>query len=92
MKVKQMLYPKTQRMTSKDMVWQVTEKLDGSNLTLFKLNCQLYFGTRNWVFNFDEDVKIRKSKIYLFVNGIARIVMNITIEIGMRQRISKAKD
>ena len=64
MKVKQMLYPKTQRMTSKDMVWQVTEKLDGSNLTLFKLNGQLYFGTRNWVFNFDEDVKDSKDVDY----------------------------
>ena len=69
MKVKQMLYPKTKRITDQNMLWQVTEKLDGSNLTIFKLNGQLYFGTRNYVFNFDEDIKVSKDVDYKGLYG-----------------------
>lgn len=69
MKTKQMLYPKTKRITDKNMLWQVTEKLDGSNLTIFKLNGQLYVGTRNWVFNFDEDIKESKDIDYKGLYG-----------------------
>ncbi len=46
-----MVYPKTKRISKTDFVWQITEKMDGSNLTFFKFDDDLYLATRNNVFN-----------------------------------------
>lgn len=37
------LYPKTQRISVDGEKIQITEKLDGSNLIIFKLNDEIYF-------------------------------------------------
>lgn len=50
---KKSIYPKTQRMTSESETI-VTEKLDGSNLSLFKLGEMLYIAQRNNVYSFEE--------------------------------------
>lgn len=46
------LYPKTSRITSEPAI--ITEKLDGSNLWIFKLNWELIIAQRNNVFTFSE--------------------------------------
>ena len=46
-----MVYPKTKRISKTDFVWQITEKMDGSNLTFFKFDDDLYLATRNNIFN-----------------------------------------
>lgn len=53
-KFKKTLYPKTQRFNDNLAYWQITEKLDGSNLTLFKHGGELWVGTRNYVFCYED--------------------------------------
>lgn len=53
-KFKKTLYPKTQRFNDNLPYWQITEKLDGSNLTLFKYGGELWIGTRNYAFCYDR--------------------------------------
>ena len=43
--------------------FQITEKLDGSNLVIFKLNDELYFAQRNNIFNINE-IEENKDKLY----------------------------
>ena len=50
-----MVYPKTKRISKTDFVWQITEKMDGSNLTFFKFDDDLYLATRNNVFNWTDE-------------------------------------
>lgn len=59
-KFKKTLYPKTQRFNDNLSYWQITEKLDGSNLTLFKYGGELWIGTRNYVFCY-EDVESKSD-------------------------------
>ena len=40
--IKQSIYPKTTRFGLKKGTIQITEKIDGSNLTIFKHNNELY--------------------------------------------------
>lgn len=49
MSIKQTLYPKTQRIGKAKTRIVITEKLDGSNLGIFKLNNNLIIAQRNWV-------------------------------------------
>lgn len=52
--IKTTLYPKTKRISSKaDVV--ITEKLDGSNLGIFKLDNKLVVAQRNSVFTWNRD-------------------------------------
>jgi hypothetical protein len=52
--IKKEIYPKTPRI-SVDGEWlEVTEKLDGSNLGIFKLNNEIYFAQRNTILKYDE--------------------------------------
>ena len=48
------LYPKTKRMKIDGDFVQITEKLDGSNLVIFKKNDELYFGQRKNIFSLAE--------------------------------------
>lgn len=48
------LYGKTQRFKEAEITVIVTEKLDGSNLTLFKKDGQLYIAQRRNVFTMDQ--------------------------------------
>lgn len=62
--LKKTLYDKTARFDpSKHCRWQITEKLDGSNLTLYKWDGALYVGQRNRIFTLEE-VLTSKVSIY----------------------------
>lgn len=54
-KFKKTLYPKTKRVGSDDSNIIVTEKLDGSNLGIFKLNNKLVIAQRNHVFIYPDE-------------------------------------
>ena len=52
--VKKQLYPKTERYKQSLKGYQITEKLDGSNLGLGNFNGKLLIAQRNNVFLWDE--------------------------------------
>lgn len=60
------IYPKTQRVPVKGETVQITEKLDGSNLVIFKLNGRLYIAQRNTIILVDaiEVHKVLSQKLY----------------------------
>lgn len=60
--IKKKLYGKTQRFGNQEKVI-ITEKYDGSNLTLFKCDDVLYIGQRNYIFKADE-LEEHKDKVY----------------------------
>ena len=61
--IKKAVYPKTQRVKCSGENIEITEKLDGSNLCIFKLNDKLYFAQRNNIICYDE-IEDCKSAIY----------------------------
>lgn len=61
--IKKEIYPKTKRVSCLGDKVYVTEKLDGSNLVIFKKNDELYFAQRNNIFKFDE-LEENKDKLY----------------------------
>lgn len=62
--IKKCIYPKTERVKVKQSnVCEVTEKLDGSNLCIFKKNDVLHMAQRNNVFNIEEIEEV-KDKLY----------------------------
>ena len=61
--IKKEIYPKTKRVKCDNNYFQITEKLDGSNLVIFKLNDELYFAQRNNIFNINE-IEENKDKLY----------------------------
>lgn len=61
--IKKEIYPKTRRVECNGEKMQITEKLDGSNLVIFKLNNQIYVAQRNNIFNIEE-IKENKNKLY----------------------------
>ena len=72
--LKKEIYPKTKRISVSGSKVQLTEKLDGSNLTIFKKDDKLYIAQRKTIFTLDEleDVKgILYKGIYewLKING-----------------------
>lgn len=66
------IYPKTKRIECKGTKIQITEKLDGSNLVIFKLNSKLYIAQRNYIFSIDEVTK-KNDKLY---NGLYKWLMD----------------
>lgn len=52
--IKKAIYPKTKRVSCSGEKIEVTEKLDGSNLCIFKLNSMLFVAQRNTIIAFDE--------------------------------------
>lgn len=53
--IKKKLYPKTERVkVDSNNKCEITEKMDGSNLCLFKLKCKLYIAQRNNIIAMDE--------------------------------------
>lgn len=60
---KKCIYPKTKRVKCDMNLIEVTEKLDGSNLCIFKKDDVLYIAQRNTIMSFDE-VEDNKSKLY----------------------------
>lgn len=52
--IKKTLYPKTKRLEGKKEVVTITEKIDGSNLSFFKLDGELYIAQRNNIYSLTE--------------------------------------
>lgn len=61
--IRKEIYPKTQRVSVKGDKVQITEKLDGSNLCIFKKNDEVYVAQRKNIFNFNE-LEENKDKLY----------------------------
>lgn len=61
--IKKEIYPKTKRMKLKNTVY-VTEKIDGSNLTLFKKNGNLYVAQRKNIFDAFSEIEEAKEIMY----------------------------
>lgn len=55
MKIKRTLYPKTQRVGKSRHTIFITEKLDGSNLGIFKLDGKLIIAQRNCVYTYPHE-------------------------------------
>lgn len=52
--LKKEIYPKTKRVKCSGLHVEITEKLDGSNLCIFRLNGDLYIAQRKTIINFNE--------------------------------------
>lgn len=52
--IKQSIYPKTTRFGKEERKVFLTEKIDGSNLTLFKFENELYIAQRNNIYKFKD--------------------------------------
>lgn len=61
--IKKSIYPKTQRIKCIGENIEITEKLDGSNLVIFKKDNVLYIAQRNNIFTIDEAIE-NKDKLY----------------------------
>lgn len=61
--LKKQIYPKTKRVTCGGRRVEITEKLDGSNLCIFKKEDKLYIAQRNTILCFDE-LEERQQLIY----------------------------
>lgn len=61
--IKKEIYPKIKRVECDGEKIQITEKLDGSNLVIFKLNDEIYFAQRNNIFDLSE-LEEYKDKLY----------------------------
>lgn len=58
--IRKCIYPKTERVkVEQSNVCEVTEKLDGSNLCIFKKNDVLYIAQRNNIYSIDELDKVK---------------------------------
>ena len=70
--IKKTIYPKTERVKiSSENVCEITEKLDGSNLCIFKLNDKLYIAQRNNIIPVEE---LEKNKNLLYKGLYAFII------------------
>lgn len=61
--IKKEIYPKTKRVSVMGDKIVITEKLDGSNLVIFKKDDELYIAQRNNIFKFSE-LEEMKDKLY----------------------------
>lgn len=61
--IKKEIYPKTKRVKCIGTQIEITEKLDGSNLVIFKLNNEIHIVQRNNIFNINE-IEENKDKLY----------------------------
>lgn len=75
--IKKEIYPKTQRVICEGAKIQITEKLDGSNLVIFKMNEILYIAQRNNIFEFNE-LEENKDKLY---KGLYQWILDHTLEL-----------
>ena len=61
--IKKEIYPKTERLSLKNVVY-ITEKLDGENLTIFKKDNKIYVATRGCIINVTDDIETDKIFLY----------------------------
>lgn len=64
MSIKKTIYPKTQRINEESYTIQLTEKLDGSNLCIFKLNGYVWVAQRNTILNIETELEENKGCLY----------------------------
>ena len=65
--IKKCIYPKTKRVKVEEKFeCELTEKLDGSNMCIFKKDEVLYVAQRNNIFTFDEILEMDKPKTILY--------------------------
>ena len=65
--MKKTLYPKTKRVkVDNSNQCQLTEKLDGSNMCIFKKDEVLYIAQRNNIFSVDEIIEMERPKTKLY--------------------------
>ncbi len=70
--IKKTIYPKTERVKiSSENTCEITEKLDGSNLCIFKLNDKLYIAQRNNIISIEE---LEENKNILYKGLYAWII------------------
>lgn len=62
--IKKQIYPKTQRLKNSECKVQITEKLDGSNLVIFKKDDVLCIAQRNNILTFEEALTQQKDILY----------------------------
>lgn len=62
--LKKEIYPKTKRVSCTGEYVEVTEKLDGSNLCIFKKNDVLYIAQRRTILTLEEVLGARKDLLY----------------------------
>lgn len=61
--IKKSIYPKTKRVSCGGNLIEITEKMDGSNLCIFKKDDCLYVAQRNTIIGYDE-IEDQKSLLY----------------------------
>lgn len=61
--IRKEIYPKTERVNVNGDKVQITEKLDGSNLCIFKKNDEVYIAQRKNIISFNE-LEENKDKLY----------------------------
>lgn len=61
--IKKCIYPKTKRVKCSGDLVEITEKLDGSNLCIFKKDDCLFIAQRNTILSFDE-LEGKKQSLY----------------------------
>lgn len=62
--LKKEIYPKTKRLSCKGDKVYLTEKLDGSNLCIFKKDEQLFIAQRNNIISVEEELETCKDILY----------------------------
>ena len=70
--IKKSIYPKTKRVKCDGDIVQITEKIDGSNLCIFKKEDMLHIAQRNTIIRFDE-LEYYKKNLY---NGLYDWIMD----------------
>ena len=69
--IKKEIYPKTKRVSCTGDKVYITEKIDGSNLVIFKLNDELYIAQRKTILRFneiDENRQLLYKGLYQWIN------------------------
>lgn len=77
--IKSEIYPKTPRISVNGEKIEITEKLDGSNLVIFKLNDEIYFAQRNTILKYDE-LEENKQILYKGLLGWANQYIKVLQE------------
>ena len=77
--LKNTLYPKTKRVPSKLKNIEITEKLDGSNLCLFKIGEKLIVAQRNYVFIWNDIEESGSNGLYKGLYGWLKYNANIIL-------------
>lgn len=62
--LKKIIYPKTERINEDGFKIQLTEKLDGSNLCIFKLNGNIHIAQRKTILNVETELEENKGVLY----------------------------